>query len=72
MKRKELESLGAELDQISLEWMEENHPGLADAIEEAVEQGVTPRTIKRYVLDRVGRPELALRCEQAARAAAAI
>lgn len=66
----QLNNLGIELDKISLEWLEESHPGLANAIEEAVGKGVSPHRIKRYVMDRVGRWELAMRCQQAARAAA--
>lgn len=66
-KDKALAHIGQALDEIGLQWLEEQHPTLTDAIERAVGRGVPPERIKRFVLARVERPELALRCEQAAR-----
>jgi hypothetical protein len=63
----DLTQVGAVLDRIGLEWLEITHPELAMAIDEAVGRGVTPERIRRFVLAQVGRVELALRCEQAAR-----
>lgn len=62
--------LSKELDAISYDWLVAQHPGLVDAIERAVAQGVGAIDIKHAVLRQTGRLELALRCEQAARYAA--
>lgn len=63
----DLEKLGRALDEQSSMWLEETYPTIAEAVAEAVEQGARPEKIKRYVLGHIGRLELALRCEQAAR-----
>ena len=66
MARK-MQKVGEALDEISWEWLEEMYPGLADAIEEEMQKGASPGEIKRFVMARTYRYELALRCEQAAR-----
>lgn len=55
------------LDGIGYQWLADNHPELAEAIETAVAAGAGPREIRRHVMAQTGRQELALRCEQAAR-----
>lgn len=59
--------VGEALDAISWDWLEELYPGLAEAIEGEMVKGASPAEIKRFVLARTYRVELALRCEQAAR-----
>jgi len=51
----------------SWEWLSDNHPLLAEAVEAAVNDGAESHEIRRYVMQRTQRFELALRCEQAAR-----
>ena len=64
-------ALDGALDEIGYQWLEETHPELAAAVEQEVGRGAGAATIKRRVLARTGRLELALRCEQAARYIAA-
>lgn len=66
MARK-MEGLGKALDEISWDWLEELYPGLAGALEAEMKRGAGPAEVKRFVLARTYRVELALRCEQAAR-----
>ena len=66
MARK-MEQIGNALDEISWEWLDEQYPGLAEAIEGEMRRGASPAEIKRFVVGRTYRVELALRCEQAAR-----
>lgn len=65
-KAADLSIIGSALDAISWEWLSDNHPQLAEAIEVEVARGATPDAIRRYVVRRTQRLELALRCEQAA------
>jgi hypothetical protein len=67
MTRK-MERLGEALDAASLQWLNDNHPELAGALEHEVAIGARPEEVRRYVMQRTQRQELALRCEQAARA----
>jgi thiamine monophosphate synthase len=55
------------LDAIGYEWLADNHPDLAEAIERAVAAGATARQVRSHVMDRTARLESALRCEQSAR-----
>ena len=66
-KPKDLARIGAALDEISFAWLSDNRPTLAEAIEIEVERGATPVQIRRFVMSKTQRIELALRCEQAAR-----
>jgi hypothetical protein len=61
--------LGLELDKESWEWLVEQHPTIADAVEMHVTKGATPDQIRAFVLRRCGvnRVEFARRCEAAAR-----
>ena len=65
---KRMATLAEALDAQSLQWMNDNIPGLVDALEAEIENGETPETIRRFVMAHTMRFELALRCEQAARA----
>jgi hypothetical protein len=67
--QKPMESLGVALDAASFDWMVEQYPDIAAAIEQSLARGATPGQVKRFVLAHTGRLELALRCEQCARAA---
>lgn len=62
------ERVGRELDGMSLGWLNDNYPGLAGAVEMAVDAGARPEELRRLVMARTQRQELALRVEQAARA----
>jgi hypothetical protein len=62
-----LEGLAAALDRVSWQWLQDNHPLLAEALELAVAGGAMPAEVRRFVMMHTGRYELALRCEQAAR-----
>jgi hypothetical protein len=62
-----LADVGQALDEISWQWLSDNFPRLAEAIQGAVEGGAEPDGVRRYVMVRTQRYELALRCEQAAR-----
>lgn len=56
------------LDRLSLQWLNDNQPELAEAIDVAVANGASAGEIRRLVMAQTQRLELALRCEQAARA----
>lgn len=62
-----LERLGRALDAASLQWLNDNLPELGEALEAEVAGGATADQVRRYVMQRTQRVELALRCEQAAR-----
>ncbi len=55
------------LDAESYEYMAGNYPVVLSAIEREVAGGRTPEQVKLFVLRQTCRPEIALRCEQAAR-----
>ena len=63
---KTLPALARALNGESWNWLETNQPELAAAIEVEVGRGATPSEIKRFVMLRTDRYELALRCELAA------
>lgn len=70
-KRFEIEALAAvtrALDEISYQWLSDMHPELATAIDLAIDNGRSPLEIRRHVMGLTARMELALRCEQYARA----
>lgn len=62
------EEIGAALDGMSLSWLNDTYPGLATALEKAMDAGARPEEVRRLVMARTQRMELAMRCEQAARA----
>lgn len=61
--------LGTELDREGYEWLVENYPAIATAVEVSVGRGATPEGVRRFVLERLGpeRSGLAIRCQSAAR-----
>lgn len=61
--------LAAKLDRESWEWLNENHPTIADAVAVQVQRGATPEQLRAFVLRRCGvnRMEFARRVESAAR-----
>lgn len=61
--------LDAVLDFESWNWLNDNAPPLADAVQAAVQKGLLPAEIKRRVMERLGahREPLAIRCEAASR-----
>jgi len=65
-KTKDLAAIARALDYISWQWLSDNHPELAEAIELEVGRGATPTDVRRFVMRYTDRFELALRCEQAA------
>ena len=72
MKRKPIDRLdlpviGRALDEISWDWISDNHPYLAEAIQAETQHGANPNQIRRFVMQQTQRTELALRCQQAAR-----
>lgn len=67
MSKTDLPEIGRALDQISWQWLNDYHPPLAEAIEMEVERGAQPLQVRRFVMAKTDRLELALRCEQAAR-----
>ena len=66
MKDKPMATLQRALNSASYEWLVANHPDIAEAIEVELSLGATPDGIKREVLRRTQRLELALRCQQGA------
>ncbi len=62
-----MQAIDVALDRISYYWMVDNHPDLAEAIEDAIDKGTSSAEIRRYVQARTYRVELALRAEQAGR-----
>lgn len=71
MYTRELTTLGEALDEIDWQWLSDTHPRLAEALETEIELGADPDQVRRFVMQRTQRKELALRCEQAARHLAA-
>jgi hypothetical protein len=61
--------LAKELDRESWAWLCENHPTIADAVQNSVEKGATSEQVRAFVVRRAGvnRIEFARRCESAAR-----
>lgn len=65
---KEMPAIDAAIQAESWEWLSDNLPLLADAVQKEVARGASPDQVRQYVLRRVGlgREALALRCSQAA------
>ena len=63
------DSLGAELDRESWDYLQENYPSIADAIQSIARKGATPDQFRAYVIRYYGinRIELAKRIESAVR-----
>jgi len=69
--RLDLPAIAQALDSISWDWVSDNHPLLAEAIQTEIGRGANPDQVRRYVMQHTQRQELAMRCEQAARYLAA-
>ena len=50
----------------SYEWLQDNYPDLARALESEVNRGATPKEIRRYIMEKTERAGIARRLEQAA------
>lgn len=61
------DELSAALDADSWNWLSENAPDVARGVMVAVQRKQQPDDVRRFVIIHCGRPELARRCEQAAR-----
>jgi len=59
-------ALDRALEAESWNWLEANQPELAEALQAEVGHGAQPAQVKRHVIGRTGRWELAIRCELAA------
>lgn len=59
-------ALDRALEAESWSWLEQNQPALAEAVQVEVGRGSQPDAIKRRIVDRTGRWELAQRCALAA------
>lgn len=62
-----LEPVSVAIDAESFQWLNDNRPDLAGAIDQAVDRGIKPIEVRRFVMRQTVRIELALRCEQYAR-----
>lgn len=63
----EMPALRKALNQESWNWISENAPDLATALQtEVQERGAEPDQIRRFVMQHTQRPALAKRCRQAA------
>lgn len=67
-----LDLLGFELDGVSWQSLEAEHPALAGAVAEVVNEGYSPGQIRQYVMQRGLPVEWARWLEQAARYVAAL
>lgn len=63
---KDLPAIGRALNAESWAWLETNQPELAAAIETEINRGASPAEVKRFVMSRTWRPEIAQRCRLAA------
>jgi len=66
-RKKALNNLAGMLDQESWQWLLEQHPRIADALENAVINGATMNEIRVIAWSRTGRKEIVTRIENAAR-----
>jgi len=63
---KPFDALDRALEAESWDWLESAHPGMAEAVQVEVGRGQRPDAIKRRIIAKTGREELAQRCELAA------
>ena len=64
--------LEAALDSESWDWLTENFPLLATALQAEVKRNATPEEIGRFVMRHTQRPNLSMRMRQAAQHLAAV
>lgn len=63
---KDMPDLEKAVNEESWEWLQDNLPGMAQAVQKEVGRGHTPQAIRRHLMQRTGRQALAMRVEQAA------
>ena len=63
---REMPHLAAAINEESWQWLQENTPMLADALEREIEGGATAEEIRQVAMRMTQRPALALRLRQAA------
>ena len=61
-----LKPLEAAYNRQSWQWLESEHPDIADALIAVVKSGATPDDVRRFTMRYTGRAPLAARVEQAA------
>lgn len=61
------DELDQALDEESWNWISETLPAIASAVQSAVVRGASPDDVRRRVMGKAQRYELAVRCEMAAR-----
>jgi hypothetical protein len=66
-KKAALAAVGEAFNEASYEDMAAAYPGLTDAIEQAVADGVSPKDIRKYAQRITDRPGMAKWCERVAR-----
>lgn len=65
-KKPELSELAAAVNEESWQWLQDNLPSLAVALQKEVKAGATPDQVRFFIMRETQRPALALRLEQAA------
>ncbi len=63
----ELPHLDQAINEESWQWLDDNAPIYAKAVQKEVANGRTPEQIRYYFMKRTQREAMAMRCEQAAR-----
>jgi len=63
----DLPHLAAAIDAESWQWLDDNAPLYATAVQNEINAGKTPQQIRHYVMKQTQRQGIAMRCEQAAR-----
>lgn len=63
---RELPRIDDAINAESWEWLQDNIPTLATAVQKELSSGATPAEIQRHIMRRTQRAALALRCQQAA------
>lgn len=66
MIERTLPRLEAAVNEESWEWLQDNLPGLAQAVQAEVASGASPEEIRRRMMRLTGRPALVMRLFQAA------
>lgn len=66
MITRDLPRIDTAINEESWEWLQDNVPTLATAVQKEVTAGASPSEIQRHVMRRTQRAALALRCQQAA------
>ena len=62
----ELPAIDAAIDEESWDWLQDNLPMMASAVQIEVRKNVSAEEIRRHIMRKTFRPALAMRCSQAA------